>query len=264
MSTATSIGPQGSPRRYVHSLWLLSARDLKVKYATSWLGYLWSILDPLLMCLIYWFVFTQVFPRHGGEEPFVLFLIAGLLPWQWFASAVGDSTSALTKDQKLVTSTGIPNTIWVLRVTLTTGLSFVFALPVLAAFAVMTGAHVNAGLLWFPVAMLIQAVLVTGIGLFLAPLCVLISDLGRTTRLIIRVLFYGSPILYTPDLLPESASWIQFVNPMFGVLSLYRVGFFPSQWNPAATISSILVGFIILVLGAIVFRPLMRPVLKDL
>ena len=61
--TTAAVGAPGSPRRYLHSLWLLSARDLRVRYATSALGYLWSVLDPLVMSLIYWFVFTQVFQR---------------------------------------------------------------------------------------------------------------------------------------------------------------------------------------------------------
>lgn len=258
------VGAPGTPRRYLHSLWLLSARDLKVRYATSWLGYLWSILDPLLMALIYWFVFTQIFERHVGEEPFIVYLIVGLLPWQWFASAVGDATQALTKDQKLVTSTGIPNTIWVLRVALTTGMSFLFSFPVLAAFVIAGGVTPNLGLLWFPVAMLIQLVLVTGIGLILAPLCVLASDLGRTTRLVVRVLFYASPVIYAADHIPPAYWWVELVNPMYGILTLYRVGFFPNQWNGSAVVASVLISLILLGIGLMVFRPLMRPVLKDL
>ncbi len=81
-----AVGAPGTPRRYLHSLWLLSARDLRVRYATSFLGYLWSVLDPLVMSAIYWFVFTQVFNRGGriGEEPYIVFLIVALLPWVWF------------------------------------------------------------------------------------------------------------------------------------------------------------------------------------
>ncbi len=81
----TTAGAPGSPRRYFHSLWLLSARDLRVRYATSVLGYLWSVLDPLVMSAIYWFVFTQVFHRGAvGEQPYIVFLIVALLPWVWF------------------------------------------------------------------------------------------------------------------------------------------------------------------------------------
>ena len=78
MTTAV-VGAPGSARRYLHSLWLLSARDLKVRYSTSALGYLWSILDPLVMSAIYWFVFTLIFQRDGiGGEPYIVFLLVGL------------------------------------------------------------------------------------------------------------------------------------------------------------------------------------------
>lgn len=261
-----SVGPHGSPRRYIHSLWLLSSRDLKVKYATNWLGYLWSILEPLSMGLIYWFVFTQIFSRGIGEDPYIIYLMAGLLPWTWFTHAVNDGTAALTKDKKLVRSTGIPNTIWVCRVALTTGISFLLSLPVLLAFLIAYHPDVNMtwGLLWFPVAMLLQLVLGLGLGLMLSVLCVLVSDLSRTTSLVLRMMFYASPILYSPHRLPESVWWVEVVNPMYGILSLYRVGFFPDLWSPRAVIASALISFGVLALGAVTFRTLIRPVLKDL
>ena len=74
--------------RYRHSLWLLTKRDLRVRYSTSALGYLWSILDPLVMAGIYWFVFTQVFDRGVGHEPYIVFLLSGLLPWMWFTGSI--------------------------------------------------------------------------------------------------------------------------------------------------------------------------------
>src|SRR5690606_23599700 len=83
------------------SLWLLSSRDLRVRYATGWLGYLWSVLDPLVMSGIYWFVFSQIFHRDVGAEPYIVFLICALLPWVWFNSSVTDFTRAFNKDAKL-------------------------------------------------------------------------------------------------------------------------------------------------------------------
>ena len=62
--------------RYRHALWILTVRDLRVRYSTSALGYVWSILDPLVMSGIYWFVFTQVFRRDVGEEPYIVFLLS--------------------------------------------------------------------------------------------------------------------------------------------------------------------------------------------
>lgn len=158
-SAAAPALAEGGWRRYLHSLWLLTTRDLKVRYSTSRLGYLWSVLDPLLMSAIYWFVFTQVFQRPAGTQPYVVFLLSAMLPWVWFSNSLSDATKAFLQDEKLVRSVRIPRTIWVNRVVLSKAVEFVFSIPVLAFFAIFSGASVHPGLLWFPVAMILQAAL---------------------------------------------------------------------------------------------------------
>lgn len=260
----STIGAPGTPRRYAHSLWLLSARDLKVRYATSFLGYLWSVLDPLVMSAIYWFVFTQVFHRSVGEDPYIVFLIVALLPWVWFNSAVGDFTRAFRKDSRLVRSTAIPRSIWINRIVLSKGIEFLFSIPVLVLFAVASGAAVHWELLWFPVAVLLQTVLLVGLGLLVAPLCVLYTDLERTTALILRALFYASPVIYSFRDLPDPFHVIGAFNPLAGIFTLYRVGFFPDLWDPTPVLISAVMCVLILALGIWTFRRLERPVLKEL
>ena len=262
--TTAAVGAPGSPRRYLHSLWLLSARDLRVRYATSALGYLWSVLDPLVMSLIYWFVFTQVFQRTVGDEPYIVFLITALLPWVWFNAAVSDFTRAFNKDARLVRSTAIPRSIWVNRIVLSKGIEFVCSIPVLIAFAVIAGAHVGWELLWFPVAVLLQIVLLVGLGLLVAPLCVLYTDLERTTKLVLRVLFYASPIIYSIGDLPGVFQQLAAFNPLSGIFTLYRVGFFPDVWDPFSVSVGALMSIAFLSLGIAVFARLERPVLKEL
>ncbi|KJL28403.1 ABC transporter permease [Microbacterium oxydans] len=263
MSVST-VGAPGTPRRYLHSLWLLSARDLRVRYATSMLGYLWSVLDPLVMSAIYWFVFTVVFHRSVGEEPYIVFLITALLPWVWFNTSVSDFTRAFKKDSRLVRSTAIPRSIWVNRIVLSKGIEFLCSMPVLVLFAVATGAPVGWGLLWFPLAVILQTVLLVGLGLLVAPLCVLYSDLERTTALILRALFYATPIIYGVADLPAPFDVIGAFNPLSGIFTLYRAGFFPDQWSSEAVIIGVVMTFVILALGIFVFRRLERTVLKEL
>ena len=266
MST-TTVGAPGTPRRYLHSLWLLSARDLKVRYATSWLGYLWSVLDPLVMSAIYWFVFTQVFKRGSiGEEPYIVFLILALLPWVWFNTSVSDFTRAFRKDTRLVRSTSIPRSIWVNRIVLSKGMEFLFAIPVLALFVIANADKLTIGwsLLWFPVAVLLQTLLLVGLGLLVAPLCVLYADLERTTALILRALFYASPVIYSVNNLPAPFDVIGAFNPLAGIFTLYRVGFFPDQWHTTTILISVVMTIGIFVLGLWVFRSLERSVLKEL
>ncbi|WP_426324271.1 ABC transporter permease [Microbacterium sp. E-13] len=267
--TTAAVGAPGSARRYLHSLWLLSARDLKVRYATSALGYLWSILDPLVMGAIYWFVFTQVFQRTVGHEPYIVFLITALLPWVWFNTSVSDFTRAFNKDARLVRSTAIPRSIWVNRIVLSKGIEFLCSLPVLALFVVITQfsaapAQLNWGLLWIPVAVLLQTALLVGIGLLVAPLCVIWNDLERTTRLILRALFYASPVIYGVEDLPGAFATLAAFNPLSGIFALYRVGFFPGEWNPWVIGIGAVMSLLFLALGIFAFRRLERPVLKEL
>lgn len=262
--TSPSVGAPGSPRRYAHSLWLLSSRDLRVRYSTSFLGYLWSVLDPLVMSGIYWFVFTQVFQRTVGEQPYIVFLIAALLPWVWFNTSVSDFTRAFNKDARLVRSTAIPRSIWVMRVVLTKGLEFLFSIPVLIMFAVFGGAPVGWGLLLFPLAVVVQAALLVGIGLIVAPLCVLYTDLERTTTLVLRALFYGSPIIYGVGDLPGVFSTLAAFNPLSGIFTMYRAGFFPDQWDTFTVVVGVSMSAAFLVIGLLTFPRFERPVLKEL
>lgn len=261
---SATVGAPGTVRRNLHSLWVLSARDLRVRYATSWLGYLWSILDPLIMSLIYWFVFTQIFHRDVGEDPYIVFLIAALLPWVWFNAAVNDATNAFQRDGKLVRSTAIPRWIWVGRTVLSKGVEFLLALPVLALFAIIGGAHLTWDVFWFPAAIILQAILLTGLGLILAPLCILFEDLERTTKLVLRAMFYATPIIYSTRDLPAGFEWVGILNPLSGIISIYRSAFFESQWDIPAIISSVVISVGLLFVGILVFRALERAVLKEL
>lgn len=269
MTTAT-VGAPGSPQRYFHSLWLLSARDLRVRYATSALGYLWSILDPLVMSLIYWFVFTQIFQRSVGHDPYIVFLITALLPWVWFNACVSDFTRAFNRDARLVRSTAIPRSIWVNRIVLSKGIEFLCSLPVLVGFAVVAAltspapVELNWGLVLFPLAMVLQTMLLVGLGLLVAPLCVLYSDLERTTKLILRVLFYASPIIYSVSDLPGAFKTIAAFNPLAGIFTLYRVGFFPEVWDTLVVVVGAGMCVLFLIAGLLCFRRLERPVLKEL
>ena len=250
--------------RYRRSLWLLTTRDLKVRYSTSALGYLWSILDPLVMAAIYWFVFTVVFGRGVGHEPYIVFLLAGLLPWMWFTGAVSDSTRAFTREAKLIRSTTIPRTIWVGRLVLSKGIEFLLAIPVLALFAIIFGAQLHLEALWWLLAIPLQAGLTLGIGLLVAPLVVFFRDLERAVKLVLRFLFYASPIIYGLGDLPDELQFWGAFNPLAGIFSLYRAAFFPQEldWFAVGISAAMTVAF--LVVGYLVYRASIRRVLKEI
>jgi ABC-2 type transport system permease protein len=248
---------------------LLVSRDLKVKYAGSVLGYLWSVLDPLLLAGVYWFVFTRLMQRSLGEAPYVVFLLCGMLPWQFANGAIRASMKSLSKDAKLVRSTSLPREIWVVRTVGSKLVEFLFSLPVIAFFALVTGAHLTWHVVFFPLALLLQVTLLLGIGLILAPVSVLYVDIGRLVPIVMRLLFYFSPILYgVHDItrrLGETAGHFYSLNPLAGIFDLYRTAFFDDEWAGwhAVAVSA---GFAIvsLVIGLVVFSRLEGLVLKEI
>lgn len=251
------------------TLALLVSRDLKVKYADSVLGYLWSVLDPLLMAFVYWFVFTQIFRREVGHEPYIVFLLAGLLPWNWANGVMNDSVRALTSEAKLVRSTNLEREIWVLRIVASKGAEFVLSLPVIVGFTLVLRGQGELGLspylLTLPLAVALQALLLTGIALVLAPVTVLFRDVGRLVRIVTRVLFYLSPVIYGYGDVPERFRWVSALNPLTGIIELYRAALFPGPfpgWGVVAVSAAISLG--VLALGAWVFARLEGPVLKEI
>ncbi|MEK6309569.1 MAG: ABC transporter permease [Curtobacterium sp.] len=264
-AAAAPPASRSAGRRYRHALWLLTVRDLRVRYSTSALGYFWSILDPLVMSAIYWFVFTQVFHRGKvGEEPYIVFLLSALLPWMWFTGAVSDSTRAFTSEAKLIRSTTIPRSIWVARIDASKGIEFVLSLPVLAVFVVATGAHLHWEVLLYPLAIVLQCALIYGLGLIVAPLVVFFRDLERAVKLILRFLFYASPIIYGTTALPERYRDLMALNPLSGIIGIYRSAFFPSQLHWHEVIGSTIVTVVVVVIGTVVFKRSEHRVLKEL
>ena len=264
------VARSGAARR-VEAVWrrrravrLLVARDLKVRYASSSLGYLWSVLEPLLMAGIYWFVFTQVFTRSVGAEPYIVFLLAGLLPWTWFSTCIGDTAKALRSDAKLVRSTNVPREIWVLRVVAAKGIEFVLSLPVLFLFALLQAAPVSWEILLVVPAVVLQATLLLGLGLLLAPLIVLVRDLERVIRIALRLGFYASPVIFTVSDVPGPWAGLFALNPLSGIFELFRAGFFPGQLDWTHVGVSVTSSLVLLVVGWAVFARLERTVLKEI
>ena len=248
-------------------LYLLVTRDLKVRYAGSLLGYVWTVLDPLLISGVYWFVFTKVFSRASLAPgvPYIVFLLAALLPWNWASGVLTEATRALTREAKLVRSTNTPRETWVLRAVLSKGMEFLFSIPVLAAFMLVLRVPVPLQVVFVPFALLLLLVLLVGLGLLIAPLAVLFSDVDRVVRILLRLLFYFSPVIYAVRHVPHEFTWVYAMNPFAGILDLIRFLVLPNQSVHALLVlSSAVISFAALALGSFVFSRLEPAVLKEL
>ncbi|WP_461002197.1 ABC transporter permease [Streptomonospora sediminis] len=259
---------------------LLVRRDLKVKYQSSVLGYAWSMLEPLAMAAVYFFVFGLIFGTGrgvpgGGDAPggYPLFLISGLLPWLWFSQSLGQAPTALITHAKLITTMQVPREIFPIQAVAAKFVDYLFTWPVLLVFAVALGGRTSAqGLLvWLPLAVTVQLVFSLGMTLLLAPVNVLVRDVERVVRILNRVLFYASAIIIPSALVLESdrfPAWFvtlfQF-NPLLGIFKMHHAVWYPAD-APNALILATSIGGSVLVLiaGYLAFRRLEAAVLKEL
>ncbi|GAA2748820.1 ABC transporter permease [Amnibacterium kyonggiense] len=274
MTTAVSAPRAARPAkrtsywaRYRHSLWLLTTRDLKVRYTTSRLGYLWSIIDPLLMALIYWAIFGFVFPRRAdlAHEPYIIFLLCAVLPWTWFNGNLSDATRAFRQEGKLIRSVKIPRSIWILRQIASKGIEFLISLSIIVVFALCyLKAPSPMLVVYLPVAIALQVLLTVGCNFIIAPLSVFYRDLERVVKLGLRVLFYGAPVLYHPSIGNPVLHFLYGLNPLAGILDLYRGCFFPDIVDWVYVAEGTVVSVILFTIGAVVFRRSVPRVLKEL
>jgi ABC-2 type transport system permease protein len=247
----------------------LVQRDLRVRYARSVLGYLWTILDPLAMACVYFVVFTQILDaRDAGYDPYFLYLLTGLLAWQWFSQCMTETSRALLSEARLVRSTNLPRELWVVRVVLAKGIEFLFSLPVLIAFTayyMAVGAtQLHWGLVLFPVGIALQFLLMVGIGLVLAPVTTLVTDTARVVRIALRMGFYATPVLYSVDQAPEGLRLLLMLNPMTGITEFYRAGLFSGQFNAVAMVVGAVISLVVLLIGVVTFPRLEPAVLKEI
>jgi ABC-2 type transport system permease protein len=164
-----------------------------------------------------------------------------------------------------VRSTNTPRQTWVLRAVLSKGVEFLLSIPVLAAFMLVLRVPVPAQVVFLPLALLLLGVLLVGLALLIAPLAVLFSDVERLIRIVLRLLFYGSPVIYAVRHVPADVAWVYMLNPFAGILDLIRFLVLPNQSvHGMLVLSATVISVAVLFLGSFVFSRLEPAVLKEL
>ncbi len=252
---------------------LLVRRDLTVKYQQSIMGYLWSLIEPLGMALIYYFVFGVLYgdrigPDHGPA--YAMFILSGIFPWMWFNSAIGEATHALTGQSRLITTIKVPREVFPIGRVIGRFAEYLAGLPVLVVAALIFGAPFGWYLLSLPLALILQAALLTGLALLLASTNVLLRDVERLIRLAQRILFYTAPIIYPFEKVKQAdmPEWLKMAyqaNPLVGIFQLHHAAWYPEEFPSIGLLLATAAGcLIVLLAGWWVFRRLERQVLKEL
>ena len=212
--------------RYRGLIQSLVARELKARYRGSVLGFVWSFVNPLLLLLIYTFVFKVVMPgAHPPElEPFALFLFCGILPWTWFSSSLAESANSLIAGGNLIKKVLFPAEVLPIVSVLAGLVNFCLGLPILALFLIYYRVSLwPTDLLWFPLIVLIQLVLTTGLALLVSALTVHFRDVRDLLANLLTLWFFATPIIY-PWFQPnvQRFKWLFNLNPFTHLAVSYQ------------------------------------------
>jgi lipopolysaccharide transport system permease protein len=219
--------------RYRGLIQSLVARELKARYRGSVLGFFWSFINPLILLLIYTFVFKSILPadwRDYGIEHYELFLFCGLLPWTWFSASLLESSGVLISGGNLIKKVLFPAEILPIVTVLANMVHFFLGLTILAAFLLWYQWFPDpAGLLWFPVAVLVQVIFTLACALLLSALTVHFRDVRDIVGNLMTFWFFATPIIY-PYMTQAEMMWVLNLNPFTHLAITYQeILYFPGD-----------------------------------
>lgn len=236
---------------------ILTISDLKVKYQSSVLGFAWSLLNPLLMMLVLYLVFSNVF--NANQDNFALYLLIGIVSWRFMAIGSSAAMGAIVGKPSLVTKIYIPRQVLVMSAVLSSLISSILEFLVLVPLLIILGAGISPYILLFPFIHMIYFLIVYGLSLILSALYVYYRDLNQIWDVLIQIGFFLSPIVYPLSTVPPHYLKYYMLNPVTALIQMYRDVLlyhqFPALRDVALTIAF---GLFIVVAGSIVFKKMER------
>ena len=204
----------------------LVRRDLRARYAGSVLGVAWAILQPLLLFLVYMFVFSTIlqvkFTTEAGQGVFAFYLLAGLLPWLGFQEGVTKAATAIVDNANLVRAMRFPTVVLVISSILASLVTSVLSFSLLLIALLVTGKLAWVSLPLLPVLLCLQTALAFGLGLIVASVQTLLRDTLPVLQMVFMVWFYLTPIIYPLSYVPSRFTAVWQWNPFTPIVSSYR------------------------------------------
>jgi len=213
MSTGKSL------QYYRDLITVLTQKELKIRYKRSFLGYLWSIANPLALAMVFFIAF-KIFMKIQIEN-YTLFLISGLFPWQWFANSVNSSAMVFVGNASLIKKVNFRTESLVVATVLNDMLHFMLSIPVIVIFIFFYGLKPNISwLAGIPLLLGIQIIITFGFSIAVATVNLFFRDIERIVSILTMLMFYVTPIIYSEDMVPPAYKKLILLNP----LSILMIG----------------------------------------
>ena len=238
-------------------------KDFRGKYKKSFLGVLWSFLNPLFQLLIY----SLVFPHIMGNriENYTVYLMIGLMPWTFFNNTIIQSAACIVTNGGIIKKVFFPREILPISILTSNLVNFLITQIIVLIALIFSGIAITDAVLFFPVIVIMQYILQMGLAFIFSAITVYIRDVEYIINIFMMLMFYLCPIVYEPSMIPNNLLKFFKLNPMFEIISFYRKilyeGVIP---NMIDVLKIFIVCFVILVFGYSVFKRLEKRFAEEL
>ena len=246
----------------------LTIRDLKVRYKNSVLGVGWSLLNPLLMMLVFTVVFTVMLVQ-SNLPAYPAFILCGILPWNFFSASVMGGTSSIVANSHLIKKVYFPREVLPISIILSNLVNFLIALPVYFGLGLLLGVRLTSWALLLPVVIVVQMIFTTGVSLFLSAINVFYRDVQQIMEVVILAWFFVTPVFWDVGRLPASELILgvqvpvqrltYILNPMASIVATYRdILYYGRAIGPDFFLRTAVTAVIVLLIGFGMFHRLSR------
>lgn len=221
-------------------------KEVRSKYKNSFLGVLWSFLNPLLQIIVYAIIFSLILKNK--QDNYAIFLCAGLIPWTYFSISINKSAFTIIENGNIIKKVYFPREIIPISVVTAETINFLISTLIILGFVIFGGIGISKYILYYPLILVAQYLVILAISFIISSICVYFRDLQHFIGIILQLLFYATPIVYSQNSIPPEYQWILKYNPMTYIVNAYRNIFY---YKTAIDLKSIILLIIIAIGGCV-------------
>ena len=232
-------------------------KEVRSKYKNSFLGVVWSFLNPLLQIVVYAIIFSLILKNK--QENYAIFLCCGIIPWTFFSSAINKSAFTIIENGNIIKKVYFPREIIPISVVIAEAINFLISTIIILGFVIIGGIGITKYLLFYPIILITQYVVIISIAFVVSSICVYFRDLQHFIGIILQLLFYATPIIYSQDNIPSEYQWILKINPMTYIINAYRdIFYYQKAFEILPLIILLFIGIVTSYVGYKIFYKLQK------
>lgn len=237
---------------YRHLTLKLAMSEFKLRYKNSVLGFFWSLLEPLMMLIVLYVIFTNL--MRVNVEYYQLFLLMGIVSWNLVSRGTSMSLNSILGKPSLVQKVYFPREVLVISSCITALLMSLLEFVVFAAFMIFFKVIPSITIIYFPIVLAVEFLLILGVSFGLAALNVYYRDVQHIWAVVLQAGFFAAPIIYPISIIPENYVWIIMLNPMTRIIDMLRGSVIYSNVPASGDLIYIIVSaFLLLIVGYAIF-----------